>query len=72
MCWPHANQLFSMKWLKNGLLPPDHFVIGIEEQTALVRTGTNGWIVMGRGKAILVDDRYQIRELPAGSQLESL
>jgi cyanophycinase len=72
MCWPHANQLFSMKWLKNGLLPPGHFVIGIDEQTALVHTSTNGWEVLGRGKAILVDDRYQIRELPAGSQLESL
>jgi cyanophycinase-like exopeptidase len=72
MCWPHANQLFSVRWLKNGLLPPGHFVIGIDEQTALVNAGTDGWEVLGRGKVTLVDSRYQVRELPAGSRLERL
>ncbi len=72
MCWPHANLLFSVRWLKNGLLPPGHFVIGIDEQTALVNAGTDGWEVQGRGKVTLVDSRYQVRELPAGSHLERL
>lgn len=72
MCWPHANLLFSVRWLKNGLLPPSHFVIGIDEQTAFVNTGVDGWKVLGRGKVTLVDDRFQIREFSAGSQLASL
>jgi peptidase E len=72
MCWPHANKLFSIRWMQNGLLPPGHFVIGIDEQTALVNTGRDGWEVLGRGKVTLVDERYQIRELPAGSWLERL
>lgn len=72
MCWPHANRLFSIRWMQNGLLPPGHFVIGIDEQTALVHTGRDGWEVLGRGKVTLVDDRYQVSELPAGSRLERL
>jgi cyanophycinase-like exopeptidase len=72
MCWPHANRLFSIRWIQNGLLPPGHFVIGIDEQTALVNTGIDGWEVLGRGKVTLVDDHYQVRELPAGTQLERL
>lgn len=72
MCWPHANRLFSIRWIQNGLLPPGHFVIGIDEQTALVNTGIDGWEVLGRGKVTLVDDHYQVRVLPAGSRLERL
>lgn len=72
MCWPHANRLFSVRWIQNGLVPPGHFVIGIDEQTALVNAGTDGWEVRGRGKVTLVDDRSQVFELPAGSRLERL
>jgi cyanophycinase-like exopeptidase len=72
MCWPHANKIFSIEWMKNGLIPPGHFVLGIDEQTALLNTGSDGWEVQGRGKVTLVNDRYQVRELPAGSHLESL
>ncbi len=72
MCWPHANQLFSLRWLQDGLLPAGYFVIGIDEQTALVNTGTDGWEVQGRGKVTLVNDHYQVTELPAGSRVEKL
>lgn len=72
LCWPHANLLFSLRWLKNGLLPPGYTVIGIEEQTALVSAGTGGWEVQGRGKVTLVDSRYRVKELPAGSRLGRL
>lgn len=72
MCWPHANQLFSLKWLKSGLLPPGHIVIGIDEQTAFVSTAKNGWKVLGRGKVTLVDDQSHVTELPSGSQISSL
>jgi hypothetical protein len=72
MCWPHANQLFSIQWIQDGLLPAGHFVIGIDEQTALVNTGSDGWEVQGRGKVTLVNDQYQITELPAGSRIERL
>ena len=72
MCWPHANQLFSIRWIRDGLLPAGHFVIGIDEQTALVNSGSDGWEVQGRGKVTLVNDNYQITELPAGSWLERL
>ena len=72
MCWPHANQLFSIRWIQDGLLPAGHFVIGIDEQTALVNTGSDGWEVQGRGKVTLVNDHYQVTELPAGSRIERL
>jgi len=72
MCWPHANQLFSIRWIQDGLLPAGHFVIGIDEQTALVNTGSDGWEVQGRGKVTLVNDHYQATELPAGSRIEKL
>jgi len=72
MCWPHANQLFSIRWIQDGLLPAGHFVIGIDEQTALVNSGSDGWEVQGRGKVTLVNDQYQVTELQAGSQIERL
>lgn len=72
MCWPHANQLFSLRWLKSGLLPPHHFVIGIDEQTAFVQTVNGGWQVLGRGKVSLVDDQFQVTELNPGSRIENL
>ena len=72
MCWPHANQFFSLKWLKNGLLPARHTLVAVEEQTALVNTGGNGWQVLGRGKVLLVNDRYQVQELYSGTRIKSL
>jgi cyanophycinase-like exopeptidase len=72
MCWPHANQLFSIRWLQDGLLPAGHFVIGVDEQTALVNTGNDGWEVQGRGKVTLVNDHFQVTELPPGSRIQNL
>ena len=72
MCWPHANQFFSLRWLRNGLLPPGHTLIAIDEQTALVDTGTDGWQVLGRGMVRLVNNQYEIQELPAGSWIKNL
>lgn len=69
MCWPHANQFFSLAWLKAGLLPPGHLLIGIDEQTALVTSGQNRWQVLGRGKVTLVNDRIEVQEFPSSAQL---
>ncbi len=72
MCWPHANQLFSLAWLQSGLLPAEHRLIGIDEQTAMVYTGENGWQVVGKGKVTLVNERFEVKEFLHGSSLGSL
>jgi cyanophycinase len=72
MCWPHTNQFFSLAWLKSGLMPPGHRVIGIDEQTALVTSGTNGWQVLGKGKVTLIDQDFEVQEYPPNSRLEML
>jgi hypothetical protein len=72
MCWPHANQFFSLRWAKNGLLPPGQTLVAIEEQTALVNSDNAGWQVLGKGKVLLLNDRYQVQEYPTGSWIKSL
>jgi len=69
MCWPHTNQFFSLEWLKAGLLPPGHRLIGVDEQTALVSSGQNGWQVLGRGKVILVNEHLEVKEFTPEAQL---
>jgi cyanophycinase-like exopeptidase len=53
ICWPHFNRVFSMRWLERGLLPNGFTLIGIDEQTALVNTGSS-WQVRGRGEVTII------------------
>jgi cyanophycinase-like exopeptidase len=69
LIWPHLNQFFALNWLKQGMKPPGHTVIGIDEQTALLSGGNSAWQVLGRGRAVLIDDEYQVQSFSAGESL---
>ncbi len=68
LCWPHLNQLFSMSWLKSGLLPAGYTMIGVDEQTALIGLPSCSWETLGRGKVLIVDDQWQVQTFTAGMQ----
>ncbi|MCI0519806.1 MAG: Type 1 glutamine amidotransferase-like domain-containing protein [Chloroflexi bacterium] len=68
VCWPHLNQLFSLRWLQAGLLPPGHTLLGVDEQTALVQDAQGECRVLGRGRALIVKDDFSIQEHPEGSR----
>jgi cyanophycinase-like exopeptidase len=69
LVWPHLNQFFSMRWLKSGMKPAGHTVIGIDEQTALVGAPDRRWKVFGRGRVTLIDDNYQMQSYNPESEL---
>lgn len=54
LLWPHLNRFFSMNWVKRGMLPPGYTMIGVDEQTAVVRQHDETWQVLGRGRAVII------------------
>jgi len=55
VCAPHFNRrLLPKKWLAGEGLPDGFTLIGIDEQTALVSRGDQGWDVRGRGAVTIV------------------
>jgi hypothetical protein len=56
------NRLFSMRWVRGGLLPAGHTLIGIDEQTALL-ANNGAWRPIGRGRVLLVDDQFRTQSL---------
>jgi cyanophycinase-like exopeptidase len=71
LCWPHLNFMFSVKWLQAALLPPNLWMIGIDEQTALVNT-RGAWEILGRGSVTLLSPDYQIWRYPACQTIPTL
>jgi len=53
--WPHLNQFFSMKWVERGMLPPRTTMLGVDEQTAVVRQHNHTWQVLGNGRAMILN-----------------
>jgi cyanophycinase-like exopeptidase len=54
VCAPHFDRpWFSHRWLERGLLPTGFSLIGIDEQTALVKTN-GAWDVRGRGAVTII------------------
>lgn len=66
LCWPHLNQFFSMKWVERGMLPAGCTMIGIDEQTAVVRKSNGDYQVLGMGKAVIIDPERQVFEFHHG------
>jgi cyanophycinase len=55
VCAPHFNRrLLPKKWLAGEGLPDGFTLIGIDEQTALVSRGDQGWGVRGRGAVTII------------------
>ncbi len=68
LCWPHMNLGFSLAWLRQGALPPQHTLIGLDEQTAVVTRG-GAWQVLGRGRARIVDPGYIVHDFVHGETI---
>jgi cyanophycinase-like exopeptidase len=60
MCWPHMNVFFSAEWAQS-LLQDGHRFIGVDEQTAAVKSGDGRWQVWGLGK-VAVGSRQALHE----------
>ncbi len=54
LLWPHLNQFFSLKWVEKGMVPPGYTMIGVDEQTAVVRQHDSAWKVLGKGRAVII------------------
>jgi cyanophycinase len=54
LLWPHFNQFFSMKWIEGGIVPPGITVIGVDEQTAVVRNQEGSMQVLGKGRVVII------------------
>lgn len=68
LCWPHLNKFFSMHWVEQGMLPSGCTMLGVDEQTALVSEDARNWQVLGRGRAVVIDERRQVRSYSSGQQ----
>jgi cyanophycinase len=71
LCWPHLNVFPSTPGLQAALLPPDLWMIGIDERTALTNS-RGAWETLGRGSVTLLSPSYQIWRYPAGQILPTL
>jgi len=54
LLWPHLNQFFSMNWVERGIVPPGCTMIGVDEQTAVVRQHDGTWLVLGKGRVVII------------------
>ncbi len=68
LCWPHLNKFFSMHWVEQGMLPQGCTMLGVDEQTALVSEDALIWQVLGRGRAVVIDESRQLRAYSSGQQ----
>ena len=66
--WPHLNQFFSMRWVERGMVPPTCTMIGVDEQTAVVRQNGDAWQVLGKGRAVIITPDRQVRTYMNGEQ----
>jgi cyanophycinase len=71
LCWPHLNVFPSAPRLQAALLPPDLWMIGIDEQTALSNT-RGAWETLGRGSVTLLSPNYQTWRYPACQTIPTL
>jgi cyanophycinase-like exopeptidase len=71
ICAPHFDRpWFSRRWLNRGLLPDGFTLIGIDEQTALVKSSANGgWEVRGRGAVAVIRKDLTARRYVAGEKV---
>ena len=63
-CWPGA---FGRRQAE---LQSGQALVGLDDETALIRHGWRQWGVRGRGAAWLVTECGALRALPAGSELD--
>lgn len=66
ICLPHLNQFFPQSWLQGGMLPAGDRLIGIDEQTAMVKMDDQAWEVLGSGRVVIVDTDFSKVEYHAG------
>lgn len=66
MCLPHLNQFFPQRWLNNGMLPAGMRLIGIDEQTAIVKKDGQSWEVLGNGRVVILEPDFSLEEFHAG------
>ena len=66
-CWPHFNRVFIEKWTEKGLIVDHHILIGVDEQTALVQTGSVAE-VWGNGTVNLIDAQLKKQILHEGNK----
>jgi cyanophycinase-like exopeptidase len=71
LCWPHFNVFPSIQRFQAALLPPDLWMIGIDEQTALTNI-SGAWETLGRGSVTLLSPTYQIWRYPSCQTLPTL
>jgi len=68
LCWPHLNKFFSVHWVDQGMLPQGCTMLGVDEQTALLSEDALNWQVLGRGRAVVIDESRQLRAYSSGQQ----
>jgi cyanophycinase-like exopeptidase len=66
---PHFNRVFSAKWLTKDWIPTGSVVIGLDEQTALVRWEDGRWEVRGRGTVTVFDSNLESAMYAADTRL---
>jgi cyanophycinase len=65
ICIPHFDSPIPWQWLKDGLLPDNYTLIGVDEQTALVRR-SDCWHALGRGVVTLGGCDWEPERYAAG------
>ncbi|MBI5565790.1 MAG: Type 1 glutamine amidotransferase-like domain-containing protein [Chloroflexi bacterium] len=65
---PHFNRVFSARWLTKEWVPTGSVVIGLDEQTALVRCADGRWEVRGQGAVTVFDSNFKSERYLAGAR----